>query len=93
MLEQDINKALIEFAEQHPQITAIYKGIHPEDDNKTAHYHILIKQEHLWDEELTDRITDLDLKLFPGSATSIWEWPELKVNPPFMKEIIYRKPA
>jgi hypothetical protein len=101
MLDSDVefafNQLLIEFAQKHKQIKAIFKGTHPErggDDN----YHFLTGKNSVYDENFENELTgfdwDLTQNIIPKTENiSIDAWP---IDPQdtgdyFSGEFIYRR--
>jgi hypothetical protein len=87
-LSDQIRDELIKFAKEH-SIEAIYRGKSPED-NTPCFY--MLKQAP-YDRKFEDKLTSLELKLFPRESTMIMQFPISPDNVkdyPFMKELIYK---
>ena len=88
-----IEKRLIEFADSHEKIIALYKRHNPEEENYLTYYFLAPAKFNMkFDEE----IVDLKLMLFreTGKSFSIMSWPitiEEAVNYPFLGECVYKK--
>ena len=80
-IENTINKELIEFAKKHPIIEAIYQGIDMEDFHENfdssetpqiVYYFLAPGKINI---NLTNKIAELDLKLFPDSPITLMRIP------------------
>lgn len=94
MIEETVHKVLVDFAKEHPEVLAIYKGSYPGDHPAVPHYHLLIESSNFSSRKLEKEIRDLDLQLFRNLKSGVWYWP----IPPrkakgflFLKELLYSK--
>ncbi len=86
----DSLKQLIEFAEQHKEIDAIYKGTNP--DGSGIVYYLIVKGLKFKD-KINTKTLDLEMKLFPRSGTGIMCLPCTKTpeDCDFLKKCIYKR--
>ncbi len=85
---------LIEFADEHSIISAIYKGYNPGEKDYLTYY--FLSPNYKFDIRFEEKVVDLELRLFreTGESFSIMCWPvsvEEAVNYPFLGECVYKK--
>lgn len=98
-MDAQVRQALMDFGRQNPKVLAIYTGQDPEaesssDSKRQAFY--IIPQTKKFDNELEDKITELDLMLFRklGVNAMLCCWPcnvEHVSEYGFIHKEVYRK--